>query len=110
MRRLRQPRLKPTPAQQQAVTDNAAAVSTLQSTVSDLKANAVSLATTVSDETTNIKKAINNPDALHYKGITLSPAGSFVAGETVWRQGATGRRHQHSVDRRSAGQLRRQRS
>ncbi len=77
-------------AQQQAVTDNSAAVTTLQSTVSDLKANAVSLATTVSDETTNIKKAINNPDALHYKGITLSPAGSFVAAETVWRQGATG--------------------
>jgi len=77
-------------AQQHAATDNAAAVSTLQSTVTDLRANAVSLATTVSDETTNIKKAINNPDVLHYKGITLSPAGSFVAGETVWRQGATG--------------------
>jgi Skp family chaperone for outer membrane proteins len=40
-------------AQQQAVTDNASAVTTLQSTVSDLKINAVSLATTVSDETTN---------------------------------------------------------
>ncbi|MGO9796918.1 MAG: hypothetical protein ACLPLZ_12560, partial [Terracidiphilus sp.] len=39
-------------AQQQATTDNSAAVSTLQSTVSDLKTNAVSLATTVSDETT----------------------------------------------------------
>jgi len=77
-------------AQQHAATDNAAAVSTLQSTVTDLRANAVSLATTVSDETTNIKKAINNPDVLHYKGITLSPAGSFVAAETVWRQGATG--------------------
>jgi hypothetical protein len=77
-------------AQQQAATDNAAAVSTLQSTVSDLKANAVSLATTVSDETTNIKKSINNPDVLHFKGITLSPTGSFLAAETVWRQGATG--------------------
>ncbi len=77
-------------AQQTAATDNSAAVSTLQSTVSDLKANAVSLATTVSDETTSLKKAIASPDALHYKGVTLSPAGSFVAGETVWRQGATG--------------------
>jgi Skp family chaperone for outer membrane proteins len=77
-------------AQQQAVTDNASAVTTLQSTVSDLKTNAVSLATTVSDETTNIKKAINNPDVLHFKGITLSPTGSFLAAETVWRQGATG--------------------
>jgi hypothetical protein len=77
-------------AQQQATTDNSAAVSTLQSTVSDLKINAVSLATTVSDETTTIKKAINNPDVLHFKGITLSPTGSFLAAETVWRQGATG--------------------
>ncbi|HEY1804160.1 MAG TPA: hypothetical protein VGG45_06725 [Terracidiphilus sp.] len=77
-------------AQQQAATDNAAAVSTLQSSVSDLKANAVSLATTVSDETTAIKKSINSPDVLHFKGITLSPTGSFLAAETVWRQGATG--------------------
>ena len=36
------------------------------------------------------KKAINSPDALHYKGITLSPAGSFLAAETVWRSAATG--------------------
>jgi len=77
-------------AQQQATTDNSAAVSTLQSTISDLKINAVSLATTVSDETTTIKKAINSPDALHFKGITISPTGSFIAAETVWRQGATG--------------------
>jgi Skp family chaperone for outer membrane proteins len=77
-------------AQQQAVTDNASAVSTLQGTVSDLKINAVSLATTVSDETTNLKKAMANPDVLHFKGITLSPTGSFLAAETVWRQGATG--------------------
>ncbi len=77
-------------AQQQAFTENTAAVSTLQNTVSDLKTNQLSLATTVSDETTNIKKAIANPDVLHFKGITLSPTGSFLAAETVWRQGATG--------------------
>ncbi len=77
-------------AQQQAVTDNAAAVTTLQSTVSDLKANPVSLATTVSDETTSIKKAINNPDALHFKGVNLSFTGSFIAAETSDRTAATG--------------------
>src|SRR3984957_16390233 len=76
-------------AQQQAVTDNSAAVTTLQSTVSDLKVNAVSLATTVSDETTNIKKSINNPSTLHYKGITLTPGG-YAAAESVWRAHATG--------------------
>ena len=77
-------------AQQQAATENSAAVSTLQSTVSDLKTNQLSLTTTVSDETTSIKKAINNPDVLHFKGITLSPTGSFLAAETVNRTGATG--------------------
>jgi Skp family chaperone for outer membrane proteins len=76
-------------AQQQATTDNSAAVSTLKSTVTDLQANAVSLATTVSDETASIKKSITNPTALHYKGIALTPGG-FAAGETVYRTKATG--------------------
>ncbi len=76
-------------AQQQSFTENAAAVSTLQGTVNDLKANQTSLATTVSDETANIKKMVTSPDALYYKGITISPAGSFLAGETVWRSAAT---------------------
>jgi Skp family chaperone for outer membrane proteins len=77
-------------AQQQAFTENAAAVSTLQGTVSDLKANQTSLATTVSDDTANMKKMVSSPDALYYKGISISPAGSFLAGETVWRSAATG--------------------
>ncbi len=76
--------------QQEAVTENKNAVSTLQSSVNDLKDNQVSLATTVSHETASIKKAVTNPDVLHFKGITLSPTGSFLAAETVWRQGATG--------------------
>jgi Skp family chaperone for outer membrane proteins len=76
-------------AQQQSATDNAAAVSTLQSTVSDLKANAVSLATTVSDETTAIKKQIKNPDAIYFKGVALSFTGSFIAAETADRTAAT---------------------
>jgi Skp family chaperone for outer membrane proteins len=77
-------------AQQQSFTENQSAVSTLQSTVSDLKANQASLADTVSTETTSIKKAIDSPDAIHFKGATLSFTGSFLAAETVWRQGATG--------------------
>jgi Skp family chaperone for outer membrane proteins len=76
-------------AQQQATTENTTAVSTLQSTVTDLKDNAVSLATTVSDENAAIKKAIANPTTLHYKGITITPGG-FAAGETVYRTKATG--------------------
>ncbi|HEY9127479.1 MAG TPA: hypothetical protein VIM62_10155 [Acidobacteriaceae bacterium] len=77
-------------AQQQAVTDNAAAVSTLQGTVSDLKLNQGSLATTIQDSQAAVKKAIESPDTLHYKGITISPAGSFIEAATVWRQGAVG--------------------
>lgn len=77
-------------AQQQAATENTAAVSTLQSTVNDLKGNSASLASTISDETSAIKKEMASPDVLHFKGITLSPTGSFIAAETVWRQGAVG--------------------
>jgi hypothetical protein len=76
-------------AENQAVTTNAAAVSTLETTVTDLKGNQASLAATVSDETANIKKAIDHPTTLHYKGITLTPGG-FTAGETVYRTKATG--------------------
>ena len=76
-------------AQQQVINQNAQSVDTLRSTVTDLKSNQTSLATTVSDETSAIKKSINNPSTLHYKGITLTPGG-YLAGETVWRSKATG--------------------
>jgi hypothetical protein len=76
-------------AQQQTVTDNTAAVTTLQTSVTDLKGNQASLATTVSDATAQIKKDFENPKALRYKGITLTPGG-YLAGETVYRSKATG--------------------
>jgi hypothetical protein len=72
-----------------AVSQNAAAVTTLQTTVSDLKGNQASLAATVSDETAKIKKAIESPAVLHFKGITLVPYG-FFNGESVYRTHATG--------------------
>jgi hypothetical protein len=76
-------------AQSTAVSENTSAVSSLQSTVKDIKDNNVQIVTTISDETANIKKQIGSPDAFHYKGITISPAGSFLAAETVWRSAAT---------------------
>ena len=76
-------------AQQQAFTENTTAVSTLQNTVKDLQGNQLSLTTTISDETSAIKKAINSPTTLHYKGVTITPGG-YTAGETVWRSKATG--------------------
>ncbi|MGA9667793.1 MAG: hypothetical protein WBQ94_01215 [Terracidiphilus sp.] len=76
-------------AQQQALVDNTAAVTTLQTTVTDLKGNEVSLATTVSDETAKVKKSIENPTNLHFKGITITPYG-FFNGESTFRTHATG--------------------
>ena len=75
-------------AQQQAVTDNSTAVESLQSTVTDLKQANASVVASVTDEAAAIKKSIAEPDVLHYKGITISPAGSFIAAETTWRSAA----------------------
>jgi hypothetical protein len=78
-------------AQQSAtLTENTQAVSNLQGAVSDLKSSNVSLATTVQDQQAKVEKEIGSPDAIHYKGITLSPTGSYLAGETVYRNRATG--------------------
>ncbi len=83
-------------AQQQAaglapgITENTQAVSSLQGAVNDLKTNNASLATTIQDQQTKVEKQIMNPDVIHFKGITLSPTGSYLAGETVYRTHATG--------------------
>jgi hypothetical protein len=71
-------------AEQQAAGENTAAVNTLQSSVTDLKANQVSLATKVSDETAKLKKEIHNPDFLRYKGVKLTPGG-YAQFATIWR-------------------------
>lgn len=72
------------------ISANTSAVSDLQSTVNDLKSTQASLAGTISDETTKIKQKIEHPDDIYYKGITISPHGSFVEAATVWRSAATG--------------------
>jgi hypothetical protein len=78
-------------AQQSSVlTENTQAVSSLQGAVTDLKTNNTSLASTIQDNQAKVEKQITNPDVIHFKGITLSPTGSYLAGETVWRAHATG--------------------
>lgn len=74
--------------QQSAVTENTTAVDTLKATVEDMKAANVSVVSSVTDDVATIKKSISEPDAFHYKGITISPSGSFIAAETTWRSGA----------------------
>ena len=76
-------------AQAAALNQNSAAVSSLQGAVKDIGTNQASLASTISDTAVSLKKAIDNPTSLHYKGVTITPGG-YMAGETVWRSKATG--------------------
>jgi hypothetical protein len=79
-------------AQQEAqqTAETSSAVTNLQGAVTDLKANSTSLASTIQDTQANILKKVDNPDAIHFKGITLSPTGSFLAAETTWRSKGVG--------------------
>ncbi len=76
--------------QSETIAGTSQAVNNLQGAVTDLKSSNASTAATIQENQSKIQKAIANPDALHYKGITISPAGSFLAAETVYRQRATG--------------------
>jgi type II secretory pathway pseudopilin PulG len=75
---------------QQANTTNTEAVTSLQGAVSDLKTNNASLAQTVQDSQKQSQAKIEHPDAIYFKGITLSPTGSFIEAATVNRSRATG--------------------
>ena len=89
--RQRQPRRNSRPpSSQPGITENTQAVSSLQGAVTDLKTNNTSSTTTIQDNQAKVEKQITNPDVIHFKGITLSPTGSFLAGETVYRTNATG--------------------
>ena len=78
-------------AQQSAtLTENTQAVSSLQGAVTDLKTNSTSLATTIQDQQAKVEKQIEHPDQIHFKGVTLSPTNSYLAGETIYRTHATG--------------------
>jgi hypothetical protein len=67
--------------QQQSVSD-------LKSDVTDMKQNAANAALSL-QETQKSMHVLENPLALRYKGITITPGG-FLAAETVWRQHALG--------------------
>jgi len=62
-------------------------VNALQSDVKDLKQNSTNAAIALQETQTGLKKSVETPTAIHYKGITITPGG-FVAAETVWRQRA----------------------
>jgi hypothetical protein len=60
---------------------NSDAVNNLQGAVADIKTTT----TTVQTQQAELKKSVEEPLAIHYKGVTLTPSG-FLAAETVWRQ------------------------
>ena len=76
-------------SQHEAVIQNASAVTTLKATVEDMQGANASTVASFSDDVSTIKKSIANPDVINFKGVTISPSGSFLAAETVWRQTAT---------------------
>ncbi len=68
-----------------SVSANAETVSTLNSTVTDLKSTSVGMAQTISDTKKSISDQLDNPLAIRYKGVTITPV-AFFAFETVYRQ------------------------
>jgi hypothetical protein len=67
-----------------SLSTNTEAVSSLKTTVTDLQSTSVGIAQTVSDTKKSISDQLDNPLALRYKGITITPV-AFFAFETVYR-------------------------
>ena len=77
----------PTPSAPAPSTDYSGDINALQGDVKDLKAAEANTVDTLT-ETQKRLGEMENPAAIHYKGVTITPGG-FLAGETVWRQRAT---------------------
>ena len=75
---------------QQKLSDQTQAVTSLQTAVNQMKQQNAQVVTSVQQTQARITKMVEHPDVIHYKGITVSPAGSFIEAATVYRQGATG--------------------
>jgi hypothetical protein len=67
-----------------SVSANAETVSTLNTTVTDLKTTNVGLAQTISDTKKSITEQMDNPLSIRYKGVTITPV-AFFAFEGVYR-------------------------
>ena len=76
--------------QQAALTQNQTAADQLQDAVNQWKGSSATATKANAVEIRQIKADLEQPDALKFKGVALSPTGSFLAAESVWRGGATG--------------------
>jgi multidrug efflux pump subunit AcrA (membrane-fusion protein) len=76
-----------TAAQQasEAAAQSSSQTQQLESTVNDLKTTSAGLQETVVKNQADLKKEVESPAAVHYKGITITPV-AFFAFEGVWRQ------------------------
>lgn len=70
---------------QQTATEASTKQQALESTVADMKTANAGLQETVVNNQTEFKSEIENPVALHYKGVSITPV-AFFAFEGVWRQ------------------------
>jgi len=61
-------------------------VASLKETVSSLKASDQSISDSIKAEQKKVNDAVESPTTVRFKGITISPTGSFIAAETIWRQ------------------------
>ena len=80
-------------AAQQSATQSNEAYTNLHQAVQNVQSQAEQAqqaAAMAEEDQKKLKAAVTHPDDIYYKGITISPHGSFVAAETVWRSGATG--------------------
>jgi hypothetical protein len=72
-------------AAQATVADAKTQNDALADTVKSLKVNDQNLTETIQSEQKRVTESVETPAAIHFKGATISFTGSFVAGETVWR-------------------------
>src|SRR5215472_6958399 len=70
---------------QQAANETGTRQASLESSVADLKTTNAGLQETVVNNQAAIKSEIENPLAIHYKGLNITPV-AFLAFEGVWRQ------------------------
>lgn len=68
-----------------SIGDTKTQVASLNDTVSAMKINNQNLTETIQSEQKRVNDSIESPTAIRFKGATISFTGSFLAGETVWR-------------------------
>lgn len=75
---------------QSSSSDAKTQVEALNTSVSDVKSSNQTLATTVENAQKQVAATTQEPTSIRFKGITISPTGSFIAAETIWRQRGMG--------------------